>query len=299
LGLLVLFPLGALSMAQAIQDSRAAIAAADAGAIAEIRKLRNDPQLLDPTDGFDDLGVPGLVLSQQNPKWEGPSYPVYVDPLWQPLWPTVGPFSDVGPPFASPGIPRRSVSYVKNDPLPSQAYRRWFTLQDDLNFKEDGTPFGSPNFVQREGRYTWAYMLRRPRFSTPSELTGIVYNGRPTLALAEHAYGPVTFRPNTNTVTVTWNPSRGKEKPPVRVGSWVLDATVVKQVGPTNYVPDPYGFFYRVLNITEDSATQVTLELQTPIKHNRQEPSPPPHIGVLVVLEGAVEVFEKGAGWIP
>ena len=60
MGLLVLFPLGALSMAQAIQDGRSATAAGNGAAISEIRLVRHDPLLALGQDGnpLDPFGKP-------------------------------------------------------------------------------------------------------------------------------------------------------------------------------------------------------------------------------------------------
>src|SRR5438445_3974978 len=72
LSLLTLFPLGALSMAQAIKDNRTGHIAGSAASIANYRNVRADPI---------------VVQAFQNPPAEvppptsgGPSYPVYVDP---------------------------------------------------------------------------------------------------------------------------------------------------------------------------------------------------------------------------
>src|SRR6516165_3206055 len=75
--LLTLFPLGALSMAQAIQDDRAATAAANAVALATARNIRQDPVVIGaPHDFF--KHAPGTPPLRHN-KWR--SYPIYVDPF--------------------------------------------------------------------------------------------------------------------------------------------------------------------------------------------------------------------------
>src|SRR5262245_25230964 len=74
LALLALFPLGALSMAQAIKDARTAHAAANANAVAEVRALRQDPVL---TAAFTNPVTAGAALPAPDP--DGPSYPVYTD----------------------------------------------------------------------------------------------------------------------------------------------------------------------------------------------------------------------------
>ncbi len=139
-------------------------------------------------------------------------------------------------------------------------------------------------------------MLRRPRSSNHSivDLTVVVYSGRPNVfGQGETAYTPVTFDPTRNTVRVTWG--AGQEKPAVRAGAWILDATKVSKVG-TTLVPDPHGFFYRVVNVGEQGVQNgmnyVDLELQTRPKQATDQ-------GVLVVLDGVAEVFEKGPGWRP
>jgi type II secretory pathway pseudopilin PulG len=318
LGLLALFPLGAVNMAQALQNSRCAQAAGNAYALAIGMNLRNDPLVVgSPGDVFVDDDQARRPPADPN----GPSYPVYVDPFG---------LANSMPAYLGhgvPGIPRRTVSFVQPPPhaswtaLPAVVQR--FTLLDDLNFVKDGpyTGLACPpqnlpppphsssgsavlpsgiGVVQREGRYSWAYLLRRPRSSDKSivDLTVIVYSNRPTVfGAGESTYSPVKFDPSSNVVRVYWG--AGQEKPSVRTGGWILDATMVRPpagIAPQvpHALPDPHGFFYRVVNVTEgnDGRPYVDLELQTNPKAGTNQ-------GVLVVLEGVAEVFEKGSGWRP
>ena len=62
---------------------------------------------------------------------------------------------------------------------------RYFSLPDDMTFftnglPDTGTPPGSSS-IQRAGRYTWAYLLKRPQPTNNSfvDLTVVVYAGRP------------------------------------------------------------------------------------------------------------------------
>src|SRR5260370_23618880 len=73
LALLTLFPLGALSMAQAIKDDRVAQGAQQADALANALNARNDANALYQS-GFSNGGAGALPAD-----WGGPSYPVYVD----------------------------------------------------------------------------------------------------------------------------------------------------------------------------------------------------------------------------
>src|SRR6516165_8951703 len=81
LALLALFPLGALSMSQAIKDSRTAQAAANAAAIAEFQQIRSNSNIVSNQGNLFSgqavlAGNGWLDLSQQNPPYTGQGYPV-------------------------------------------------------------------------------------------------------------------------------------------------------------------------------------------------------------------------------
>jgi hypothetical protein len=147
----------------------------------------------------------------------------------------------------------------------------------------------------------------------------VVYSGR-TQSLSptgqpngEHAYAAAFFQGQKN-VIVRWDVlSPLEEKPPIRKGVWIMDGTLLTPTG----LPDPHGYFYRVVNLT-DLGTVVSpgngrtygfmeLELQyysragTPtnvpdLQGFPASPSayPAPCWGRLVVLENVVEVFDRG-----
>src|SRR5262245_6716829 len=73
---LALFPIGVVSMAQAIQDDRAAHCNNNATAIAIARNIRNDALV---TAAFKNPGDPSTADATA----DGPSWPVYVDPIGQ------------------------------------------------------------------------------------------------------------------------------------------------------------------------------------------------------------------------
>jgi hypothetical protein len=146
-------------------------------------------------------------------------------------------------------------------------------------------------------------MLRRPRYEDPTvvEMAIVVFSGRaPSNILSEHAYTGISFTPGTNTVDLTYS----GDIPPVRVGSWILDATLTTYAADPitgNSLPEPYGFFYRVVGVTQGTSV-LHLELQTNIRPFRTVPAgtpPTAHTGTLVVLENVAEVFEVGPGWQP
>jgi type II secretory pathway pseudopilin PulG len=321
MGLLVLFPLGALSMAQAIQDNRAAQAAANAASVAELLQVRNDPNLLPSatpplTDAFailpdPDPMAPWPKLNQwvdptTGRPWDGASYPVYVDFLGVSI-PTasaaaVGSYRFGPTPLQSPGFVRRPGSFTPN----FTEYLKWCTLLDDISFKPTGLAVDTLGAtVRRDSRYSWAYLLRRPRYWDRSvvDLVGVVYSGRSAAISGEAVYSGVLFNPSTTSVSVTWNPTLGEVKPSVRAGTWILDATVVKRTGVSSPpVPEPHGFFYRVVSVSDGPGlNQVTLELQSRPRMSTAgiSVSGSQGYGVLVVMENVVEVFEKSAGWKP
>src|SRR5262249_39185814 len=132
---------------------------------------------------------------------DGPSWPVYVDPIGQRSY--LAPYNSwVG---GRVGLPRKNVNFVAAS-TPNAL--QWFTLLDDLNFGTDGKP-ASP--VRRGGEYSWAYLLRRPQYSNAAfvDLTVVVYRQRSlaltgSFAAAETPYsGIVNMATSPNVVTLT------------------------------------------------------------------------------------------------
>jgi hypothetical protein len=139
----------------------------------------------------------------------------------------------------------------------------------------------------------------------------VVYSGRSyQLIVGEQAYQNVRFDTTRKDVVVSWNPAVGQEKPRLRRGTWVLDATTHNPFVPLSPPvagqpnlrrPDPHGFFYRVAEVNELPGNQLAIELETYPRlstiHTDTMGQRP--YGVLVVLDNVVEVFEKGLGWKP
>ncbi len=344
LSLLTLFPIGALSMAQAIKDSRSAQASANGMGIATSRNLRHDLQIVNPSRP---APLPPLNLYEQPVRTvyppptplhatdspptpsDGPSYPVYVDPIGVRLYSANSLLANwlggEALPARNLGIPRVSPQFIVSQPLPGNqiiATLNSFSLLDDITFGPDGVPidsngktFGQPGFsgVQREGRYTWGLLFKRPKTSTPSvvDLTVVVYSGRPLQLLTgagglggENTY-TATGQERQNSLIVTWTASQ--ERPNIKKGSWILDGTAYDTRVPgtafssnvLKYGP-VHGYFYRVANIVSESANQMELELTTPLK--APIGVPPVAAGYhprIIVMDNVAEVFEKGPGWLP
>jgi prepilin-type N-terminal cleavage/methylation domain-containing protein len=305
LALLALFPVGAISMKQALRDSRCALTAANAMALFKTKNIARDSALSGTTsnpftDGYSRLTEQlGERLARSG---DVVSYPVYVDPLGA----TVKTINALGtgshlPVYLEaqankyPRILRSGVSFIQPSLIsPPQSifslYEKWFSLLDDISF--DPTIPGQPSsdgvsFV-RDPRYTFAYMLRQPSVQYPSliDVTIVVYAGRAiNSSMASYEETPcnnVVF--NGTTAIVPYGTANVQpQRPNIKPGGWILDATMPDSSTSTLV---PQGYFYRVIEVVDDGAT-LTLELQTPVRQNTNQ-------GMAIFLDNVAEVFEKG-----
>jgi hypothetical protein len=238
-------------------------------------------------------------------------YPVYIDPLGVRV---VGWTQHVGGNTgATPRIPRRSASFLNTALLA----RKYCTLLDDLTFNRENGAAAKPDLVNisREGRYTWAYMVR-PLLGSPSvtsevrsvaDLDVVVYSGRNLEVQGGETPYQASLGPSANTVILTV--AAGQEKPNLRRGSWILDAspsTILTNTNPPTDESKVFGvlhsFFYRVVSVEDiapDSSNRprVQLELQTPLL--AATPQAGPSISKVVVMDNVAEVFSKRTGWLP
>jgi prepilin-type N-terminal cleavage/methylation domain-containing protein len=286
LALLTLFPLGALSMAQAIKDDRVAQAAQSAEAVATALDLRHNAAF---QNNF--LGTPPTIpVLPAN--WQGPSYPVFVDPL--------GILNNLPATLGTVGSNRiaRMGLILPNfpvNPVTRTEYLRLFTLPDDLTFDEKygfGAGDGTLLSLQREGRYSVAYLMRRPQAQNNSvvDVSIVVYAGRVMLPGTGEIDYPVL--PGTANSVILDYASAG-DRPAIRRGTWLLDVTYhdpqkdtlnALQFGPV------HGNFYRVVGVTDVTTTQIEVELEPTIKGP---------ISRMVVMENVAEVIQKGSDWLP
>ena len=291
LALLTLFPLGALRMAQALQDDRAASAASAGANICDAFNMRGD-------QSFDYINPPPANPQNFPPaSLIGGGFPVYVDPYGVANGSgTLGASAATTP--ATPGIQRvvpmvipHAAPYWTYNPGPPPFWTgpnagpiaaRYFTLLDDISFATNGLPDASTSFVQRGDRYTWAYMLHKLQLPAPSssvnvDLNVVVYANRTTSVPGGEATYAAAGNVNDTAVALSF----AGTAPNIRRGSWILD---------TSYNPvsgSVHGDFYRVVSVTTTGANLLNLELQTTI-------SKP--ISAVTVLDNVVEVFERGTG---
>jgi hypothetical protein len=263
LALLVLFPLGAVSMGQALKDDRCASTASMAENVAEAMNIRHD---LNVVNGFNSL--PGTPA-------------VYVDYYGLTQGYT---FVGANPAIPTANIPRVSLSFV----TAPQIADRWFCLPDDITFLENGAPDLSTSSVQRGLRYSFAYLLTRPQPLQDKlvQLSVIVYSGRPTGALTlESSYNAAGIA-GTNGVAVSW--TAAQTAPAIKFGSWILD--ISPQPIPPGSVLANNPSFYRVVNITNSGPNSLELEVQPNLKAN---------VTAIAVMDSVAEVFDKGTSWLP
>jgi hypothetical protein len=349
LALLTLFPIGALSMAQAIRDDRTGHSGKNGYAIWTALNMANDPLV---TNNNLPLAVPGSSTSyflnpypNVNPTtvpagtflapnlsagWDGTSYPIFIDPFGCQNFASLGALG--GLPYPSlGGVPRPDLggySSIPRQPVSSivgiQAIDKWCTLTDDITFSGTATPSVTTGAVQRENRYSWAWLARLPNINDPTraDVQVVVYSGRGVTNLGETAYpgvfwggfwdptavtdpnpapNPPQLAPTSNFVDVPYQPGL---RPQVRLGTWICDATMEYWNGAAN-VPDPHGYFYRVVGISElgtlpsppypAGSQGLRLEIQGTFKNasptNSGTVLAPVPYGVLVVMENVVEVF--------
>lgn len=345
LALLVLFPLGALNMAQAIRSDRCGHIAqnatafarffphADAGNPAAVG-VRDDPYVINYTNANPPPVNLNLYTNPNPPPnpppnlpaltspYVGPSYPVYIDPFGYFLGSRK--FGETPPTMAGSdavtGFARTSLNYFYTPgPASLAQIARWFTLLDDITFNEDGgpevpSPLVGRGDLKREGRFSWAFMVKLDDYTkattaagTSANLSVVVYDRRPLLAPSTsfpgempgeksfEAYtdtlpGGATVPPNV--IVIRWDPSipppnGPQDAPAIRKGGWIYDATIEAASTST---PNIHGYFYRVVGVTVPGslgANSADLEIQTFRKKGLNK-------GVIVVMENVAEVFDRG-----
>lgn len=212
LALLVLFPLGALNMAQAIRSDRCGHIAQNATAFAHfwphgdgsaVTGIRDDTYVTQfPVNGKSAYQAPPDLpdLTTIPNGYAGSSYPVYIDPLGFLLGSRklgelppgisgqVTGFARA-PLYSLYHIPYNAATLPANPRMDQLV--RWFTLLDDVGFSEDGTadlPTGSlgGHDVKREGRYSWAFLTKLDDYTKApgslANLSVVVYDRRQLLS---------------------------------------------------------------------------------------------------------------------
>jgi hypothetical protein len=219
------------------------------------------------------------------------SFPVLIDPVgWQANTGTKSQFWFGNPPPTSTlqtAIPRRtlctqswkdartSTSTVFQSFTPLTSNRIWhdFYLRDDLTFNlEQPTPQSTGTALERAARYSFAYLVRRTDNvfrRSPPNVWVVVYQGRSMDAASEEKVysGTISVPGVTGTQTIPDMPSSVRlsfppgESPPIRAGTWVMDASINSSAGFTTSTSTIQGYFYRVIDASEPNRTTNTIDI--------------------------------------
>lgn len=270
IGVLTMFPVGAVQMGLALKDQRCAEAALQADAYIRwywrheiVEKHGNSEPLWLALNG-------GATVV---PNTNQPSPPVFVDPM--------------GVPSINPGrtwsianlstLPRRDLLVINGNA--AQALRTC-TLLDGFTYDSNGLPAIVGATLDRENRYNWLWVIQRPRNHVSTQyianLTIVVFDKRPhqyTPPNAEVLIGNSSFTTGHTLVTL------GAAHPPIQKGQWLMDAST------TNHGVQ-LADFYRVSSI---NGTQVELDLpvRSPLGGGIRTD------GRAIYLDGVAEVFER------
>jgi hypothetical protein len=330
LAIMALFPIGALNMARAINQNRAADHAQSSDALFRIywkrvwidpngggvRTTPEDAYLASLASGLNEEMIPLLdrtrpfnfaVQSTIPPTSSQPSFPVLVDPIGfrtQPAAPIPLKFFVGG----QAGLPARTSLAVTNaDPTPRTLIRNT-TLLDDMTFDGNGEPADlGTGQLQRGGRYNVSWLIQRPKNNVPYEvnLTVLVFAGRsPTdkpsdeIVLPAIASGYIPNQdPKPRGLVVTFNGA----KPPAIRGKWLAFSTPIQPLGPPNGIGVPYQCFdfYRIASVTDLSDTTLGIEIEQPLRtydaSTLTQLTPTGDLnGAVVFFDDLFEVFDRG-----
>ncbi|MFO0936635.1 MAG: hypothetical protein U0798_09005 [Gemmataceae bacterium] len=356
IALLVLFPLGAMQIGQAIKDQRTADARNIADSIMRnhwrtnvIDPLRSgsvsESNLIDPTNANcvaymtamekPNIGLaPAVARTVVMPdlsdasfqtfiqEKSSPSYPVYVDPNGEvfrrtTFVPSQNWVAGVHPDASNSAIsiavaltrvPRRTLNFpapfiagtgiLQQSMLGLNWQYRYTTMQDDVDFGEDGLANQSGNGVSKTGRYNWSWMLQRRSQGNRqfTNMSVVVYDQRAfnyARAEDEVAY-PATCNVGSTSMTFAYDNTLNPPLvvPSIRAGQWVMDGTIDNTASP----PVRNAFFYRVTSVTDTPGATagkgtITFDLETPIRQPWGT-SLTTYTGQIYVLRGVSEVFE-------
>jgi hypothetical protein len=276
IAILTLFPLGAMHMAQAIRDNRSTESAVNADqqfrTIWKTNVVEGNGSEPFHTAMTDPDGSGALP-----PALTGPSYPVAVDPMGF-VARNVTVRDWVG------DVPTRLARRNLNAVTSNQHALRLCSLMDTMGFNE-----GVPDPGERELRYNWLWVLRRPDVADPHtcDMTVVVFDRRAHLHATTGAED-VLATINNGTIpgqsSLTFNAFNPETN--IRPGKWIMDATI----SPTVPTPRPgirHANFYRIVSVTGN-----TVELQSPIKMPSDN-NGTAYTGTFIVFRGVSGVFVR------
>ena len=181
-------------------------------------------------------------------------------------------------------------------------------LTDDHTFEANGAPGAT---VIRQGRYTWAAVVQRPRNDDPTtaSLTILVFDGRsPSLAVPGDeamAYPDANIAPGARQIQLSLPARTPDQSVLLRRGGWIMDGTIVLDPNPANSLRK--NKFYRVTGVTEvgpsptvSGGVQYVIDIDPPFQGVAPVFTPPGGgaavpLTQLYVFAGLTAVFERPA----
>jgi hypothetical protein len=330
IAIMALFPIGAVNMARAINQSRSSDHGANSDAMFRYYWKK---AWLDPNGGglrqLDTVVLPGPpptpVLGARDiepmmiwldsvgnppvrvisPQATQPSFQVLVDPIGYRTQPApanqvvggVPPVNFPPPPGFPPLYPlpvRTTLTAAQADGLPRSTVRMT-TLLDDMSYF-DAEPSTKTGQIDRGGRYNVSWLIQRPKNNVPQEvnLTVLVFAGRsPTDTPSNEYVIPVAATTGVKDLTVNYQ-AAGYDRPPLRKGGWMAHSymTIPRAAGAVPPTPITMMSFYRVAGVNDDTPGVLLLDLETPIKYS--DTGPVPGTEYVVVFDNLMEVFDRG-----
>jgi prepilin-type N-terminal cleavage/methylation domain-containing protein len=295
LAILALFPIGAVNMARAINQNRAADHAQNSDALFRLYWKRawldpNGGSIRSRTDAINNAGEPMLVFLDTNtsgvtiPETSSqPSFPVLIDPIGFRTQLQNGPNYQLLV-AGQNTLPVRCNLAATPAVGPYTATIRNTTMLDEISYDRNGEPSALTGQLDRGGRYNASWLIQRPKDNVADEvnLTVLVFAGRsPTDTPSAEAvfqamatdYSP-QVDPKPRALTVAYNPNNGK--PGFLRGKWIAFSTPVQpQPAPPAGVPQGtpgYGVqypafdFYRIAAVTEINDTTLSIEVEQPLR---------------------------------
>jgi len=274
LAILSLFPIGAVNMARAINQNRAADHASNSDTVFRLYWKRawlspNDGGLR-PLDGFVVPGPPpsfvpgakdiepmmvwldsipdpntGLPVRVIVPTSTQPSFPVLVDPVG------VRTQAQFGPNYQNyisgmTNLPRRAnlsaTPTATPDNYPLRATVRNTTMLDEYSYDGNGEPSALSGQIDRGGRYNVAWWIQRPKNNVPHQvhLQVLVFAGRsPTdTAVTEQVFPAFAtdYAPDVEPKPKSLTIQVGGQRPALLKGKWIAFTTPIQ---PQPYPPPP------------------------------------------------------------
>jgi hypothetical protein len=327
LAIMALFPIGAVNMARAINQNRAADHAQNCdglfrlywkrawldpnggGILARTDAINNNPNelMLAFLDAYPIPNQPPTIIPATSSQ---PSFPVLIDPIG---WRTQPPNPALNQQYVAGqiGLPVRCNLAATPFPGPYMPTIRNTTMLDEFSFDRNGEPSALTGQLDRGGRYNAAWLIQRPNNSVADQvnLTVLVFAGRsPTDTPAAETVFPATAAnylpqvdPKPKSLTITYNPNNGR--PGFLKGKWIAFTTPIQpQPAPPNGtgVPYPAFDFYRIAAVTDIDDVTINLEFEQPLRTydtttlTQWTAANGNLTGSLVIFDNLFEVFDRG-----